>query len=112
MNLSRREKTVLLVLALFGLAGPNAVFLHAAFHHPGQLRDALANPVSLVFIAEAFLLMVLFAWLLGKWTGHLVRDGLVFVALSLAGSMAFSVPAVLWWLARRQRPVSGPADVR
>ena len=88
------ESAVLLIFAVFGLVVPNGIFLLVLFKRPELLLAALANPVALVFILEAFFLMFLVAWLLARaeakksvWMG--------FIALSLIGSMMFSVPLLL-----------------
>lgn len=96
------QERVLLALSILGLTVPNGVFLWVAFLHPGALEAALRNPASAVFIAEAFFLMFLGAWLAGR--AGLRRPGpLAFVALSLAGSLAFSVPLTLWMASRDAR---------
>ncbi len=99
MNLSSKEVTVLRALAIFGLIVPNGVFLYFAFSDTAVFLDALKNPISLVFIAEAFFLMALFAWLL-KRVGVRKSSATVFVAMSLVGSMAFSVPMTLARIAK------------
>jgi Na+/citrate or Na+/malate symporter len=95
ITLSPREATVLAALAGFGLLVPNGVFLWYFFARPETVRSAFANPVALVFIGEAFLLMFLFAWLLGR-LGSRRPTRWSFVGLSLLGSLAFSVPLALW----------------
>ena len=97
--LSGTESGFLLGLALFGLFVPNGIFVWALFAHPDLIRDALVNPVSFVFIAEAFLLMFLFAWLLAK-SGSKAKGGL-FVIGTLIGGMGFSVPLALRAVFRR-----------
>lgn len=92
--LNARESRGFALLALFGLLGPNCVFCYYFFTRPDVVSAALCNPVALVFISEAFLLMFLFAWLLRRMKGAPIGGGL-FILLSLLGSMAFSVPFVL-----------------
>lgn len=100
LSLSDRERSALLCLAIVGLLVPNGLFLYVAATAPHILRDALRNPIACVFIAEAFFLMFLIAWLLAKCGVR--RAGVVaFVLLSLAGSLAFSVPATLSRLGAR-----------
>ncbi len=55
---STQEK-VLLAFAVFGLIVPNGFFLYYASVAPAALHAAFSNPVSLVFITEAFFLMFL-----------------------------------------------------
>jgi hypothetical protein len=100
--LTPREATALAALAVFGLVVPNGIFLWYFFMDHGVVRAAVHNPVALVFIVEAFLLMFLLAWLLRR-SGCTRPTGFVFVVMSLVGSMAFSVPAALW-LAGRKKP--------
>lgn len=92
--LTSREARVLAALAVFGLVVPNGVFLWYFVTSPGLLRAALVNPISLVFLFEAFFLMFLIAWLIRRAGGQR-PSGLGFIVMSLAGSLAFSVPAVL-----------------
>lgn len=100
--LSRLQERFLLVLAIAGFLGPNGVFLYYAAADPGLLREALANPVALVFILEAFALMALFAWLIHQ-RGIRSPGWVAFVVLSLLGSLLCSVPAFLYLASRRGR---------
>ncbi|MCC6737741.1 MAG: hypothetical protein IT452_01740 [Planctomycetia bacterium] len=100
--LTATQERTLLALSILGLLVPNGVFLWVAFARPAALEAALRNPAAAVFIAEAFFLMFLAAWLVGR--AGLRRPGpLAFVALSLAGSLAFSVPLTLWLASRDAR---------
>ena len=99
--LTPREAATLAALAVFGLVVPNGIFLWYFFADHGVVRAALTNPVALVFISEAFLLMFLFAWLLRK-AGSGKPTGFIFILLSLAGSLACSVPLTLWLMCRRE----------
>lgn len=104
ITLTALEARVLAGLAALGLLVPNGIFLYYLFAEPAAVRAALANPVALVFVAEAFFLMFFFAWLLGR-AGVRRPTGRWFVLLSLVGSMAFSVPATIWLLGKsRERP--------
>ena len=95
------EQRLLGVLAVFGLLIPNGVFIYYFLTDASVTRAALTNPISLVFITEAFFLMFLFAWLLKRL--GLTRPGaLAFVIMSLLGSMVFSVPATLWLRGKNQ----------
>lgn len=102
--LTSHEAAVLAALALFGLVVPNGIFLWYFFADFAAVRAAFGNPVALVFIGEALFLMFLLAWVLRR-AGSTKPTGYVFVVLSLAGSMAFSVPASLW-LACRPGPAA------
>jgi hypothetical protein len=97
--LTRREQLALAYFAAFGFLVPNAVFIYYFLTNPELTRAALSNPISLVFVIEAFFLMFLFAWLLRR-LGVRKPGALGFVVMSLLGSMAFSVPATLVLLLR------------
>ena len=101
-------RPVLYVLASIGFFGLNGVFLFYALLHPEVMMAALANPVSLVFVLEAFLLMGVLAWLIG--VGRFGGPGWrLFVVLSIVGSLAFSIPAFLILHLRAARSVSNTA---
>lgn len=95
------ESRILAALAIFGFLVPNGVFIYTVLYNPNAVRVALGNPISLAFITEAFVLMFLVAWLLRR-----IRvgspSGLMFIAMSLLGSLAFSVPATLYLIFRRK----------
>lgn len=98
--LSPAEKAALVVLAIFGALIPNGVFLYYFLTAPEVTQEALSNPISLVFISEAFLLMFVFAWLLRRYA--IKRPGsIAFIVMSLLGSMVFSVPAALYLILRK-----------
>jgi hypothetical protein len=99
---SRGQEKALLALAIFGLIVPNGVFLYFSFIHATALHEALNNPIALVFMTEAFLLMLLFAWLIRQLGFH-SPGWLVFLIMSLVGSLVFSVPAFLYLASRRAR---------
>ncbi|MEO8502590.1 MAG: hypothetical protein ABI609_01725 [Acidobacteriota bacterium] len=97
---SAGERFALWLLAAAGLVGLNGAFIYGLMASPGSLRAALTNPVAVAFILEALVLVVVLAYLLGKW--GLLRIGWVwFVLLSLIGGLAFALPVALLW--RRQR---------
>src|SRR5690606_41790887 len=103
MNLSSKEVTVLKALAVFGFLIPNGLFLYYALWRTSVFITALKNPVPLVSIAEAFLLMILFAWLLRRAGVRKLRPpGLI--VMSLVGRMACSVPATMARIATRPSP--------
>lgn len=93
---------VLYGIAATGLLGINGVFLYFAFFQPDVMMEAFRNPVSVAFIAEAFLLMGVAAWLVAK-TGWQRPGWRAFVVLSIVGSLAFSVPVFLLMHLRKQR---------
>ena len=101
--LTRNEAATLAVLALAGLIVPNGIFIYFAATDPALLRAALANPIAAVFIAEAFFMMFLFAWLIGR-AGIRTPGPFMFIVLSVIGSMAFSVPAAIYLTLKDNRP--------
>ena len=95
------ERRALMLIAGLGLLGMNGAFLYGAFVEPSLMESALRNPVSLAFMAEAFVLMGALAYLLHKW-GVLRLAWGWFVALSLLGSMAFALPVAILWPHRKK----------
>jgi hypothetical protein len=93
-NFNPRERLWLGVLAVAGLVGLNGVFVYSALYHRETVLAALRNPVALAFIVEAFVVMGLVAWLLGRWQRNRLGWGW-FVLLTLIGGLAFGIPAVL-----------------
>lgn len=106
---SRGEKVALVVLGVVGLVALNTVFIYALVFQPDLVVQAHTNPVSAVFIAEAFLLMVFFAYFLRKWGVARLGWGW-FIVLSLLGSMAFAIPVVLLWRRREEKVQPDQAD--
>lgn len=102
--LNRFASPVLVLVAAVGFFGLNGVFLFYALARPEVMIDALANPISVVFMLEAFLLMGFLAWLIAR-TGIRTPSWRLFVVLSLVGSLAFSVPAFVLLLRRKQQPL-------
>lgn len=103
---SARQRAFLLALAVFGAVVPNGLFLYYAALHRQLLIDTLSNPVALVFICEAFALMLLFAWLLHR-SGVRNLSPWRFILFSLLGSMLFSVPFALYRLGGEEQAERG-----
>ncbi|MEP6963256.1 MAG: hypothetical protein ABI995_14340 [Acidobacteriota bacterium] len=100
MTLSAPQRLCLHAVALFGLLGPNGVFLYFAISRRQQFLAAMQNPITLAFLVEAFVVMGLLAvflsWRpLGPWGWK------SFLALSLIGGLGFSVPMIVTLNARR-----------
>lgn len=111
VSYSSRERAALWTLAILGFVGVNGAFLYGALFVPGALAGALSNPVAAAFVLEATLLLVALAYLLTKWgVNGLGRTW--FVVLSLVGSMAFALPAVLLWPSRTDRDAGGATGER
>lgn len=92
MTLSPNQRIALWAVALFGLLGPNGVFLYYTLFRWSDLMAALQNPVTLAFVVEAFLVMGLLAVYFarkprGRWGWK------TFVVLSLIGGLGFAIPA-------------------
>jgi len=99
IDYSPTERFWLCALAAVGFVAVNGAFIYGVLACPGALAAALSNPVSLAFLAEALLMLAALAYLLGRW-GVARLSWRWFLFLSLLGSMAFALPAVLLW--RRQ----------
>jgi hypothetical protein len=93
---------MLLALAVFGFLGPNGVFLYYAFAEPAIFRVAMSNPITLVYVLEAFVLVALFAWFFHR-NGLRSPGWVAFVLMSLIGSLTFSVPAYLYVASRKAK---------
>ena len=63
---SSGERFWLSCLAVLGFVGVNGAFLYGVIR-PEVLAGALSNPVSLAFVVEALLLLIVLAYLLTKW---------------------------------------------
>ena len=98
MQYTRRERICLSMLAVVGFAGLNGVFVWAVLSRPETLTSAFQNPVAAAFMAEAFLLAGVLAYLLARWKVSQVHWGW-FVVLSLVGGIAFALPMVILWSA-------------
>lgn len=99
LSFSQPQRTLLLVMAIFGLVVPNGAFVYLSITRWDLVVSAMTNPIALVFIVEAFALMFLFAWLIHR-QGLKAPGWLAFIIMSLLGSMMFSVPACLWLWSR------------
>jgi hypothetical protein len=108
---TRGEKIALGVVAAIGFL-LNAVAVYSMiFRWDWVMQAHLENPFAAVFIAEAFVLMVFWAYFLRKWGVARLGWGW-FIVLSLLGSMAFAIPVVLLWPKRKGPPPLAPVDDR
>lgn len=108
---SPRERFWLWTVAVVGLVGLNGAFLYGTFFQPGALAEAMANPVSAAFMAEAWILVGLLAYLLSRWgVGRLGWPWLV--VLSLLGGLAFALPVVILWPGKKASngPEGAPSE--
>ena len=98
-----RLRPFLLVMSILGFLTINCPFLYYAFVERETYANAQENGLALLFMAEAFLLMGFFAYLIARLGWR--RPGWIwFVVMSLLGSLAFSIPLFLYLAARRWRP--------
>jgi hypothetical protein len=111
--LTPRQRALLTLVALFGLLGPNGVFVYYVLFRWNDLLAGMRNPVALAFLIEAMVVMVLLAALIalrpvGRWGWK------TFLALSLIGGLAFSIPTFILMNAPRRRDErdTQPAEVR
>lgn len=104
----RPYRPLLWGMAVIGFFGLNGIFLYFALFDPVVMVDALQNPISAVFVLEAFLMLAFVAWLIRL--SELKRPGwLSFIVMTLVGSLAFSVPAwLLLHLRERDNGRVGP----
>lgn len=100
-----RERFWLAALAVFGLVGLNGTFLYGMLFRPDAVAATLTNPIAAAFMLEALLLVGVLAYLLARW-GVIDLHWGWFVALSLAGGIAFALPVVLLWSQRSKRSIT------
>ena len=93
---SATERFWLWMLAAFGFVAVNGTFLYGVFVRPDILAAAQSNPLAMAFVVEALVLVAALAYLLPKWGVTRMWWGW-FVVLSIAGSLAFSLPIALLW---------------
>lgn len=104
ISYSPRERFWLAVLAFIGFAGLNSMFVYGMLARPDAIRSTLSNPVALAFMLEALLLVGVLAYLLARWGVTRLHWGW-FVALSLAGGIAFALPVALLWPGSVKGPI-------
>ncbi len=93
MTLKKLEpmNRLFLWLALVGFFLVNVPFLYFSFLRREVYETAMGNGMALVFMGEAFLLLIFFACFI-HWVGIRKPGWLFFVVMSLLGSLAFSIP--------------------
>jgi len=103
IKINKQLRILLWVVAIIGLFGINGVFIYSLIFSPELVKEAFGNLYAMVFIAEAFILLPLFCFLIGiaklkspNWIGFLV--------ISLLGSMAFSIPiSIILWTREKEQ---------
>ena len=101
MNLEKLKpiRPLLLVAAIFGFLVINGPFLYFALIEKETYSEATNNGMALVFMGEAFLLMFFLAYIIAR-IGWKKPGWIFFIAMSLLGSLAFSIPLQLYLLTR------------
>lgn len=102
---SPAERRWLWTIAVIAFVGVNGAFIYGLVTNPDALAAAWRNPIAGAFMAEAFVMMVVLAWLLTRW-GVSGMSRTWFIVLSLLGSIAFALPVVL--LVRDRQARRGP----
>ena len=98
---SRAERFWLVTSAVVGFVGLNGAFV-VGLTRPGTMMQALTNPISLAFMGDMMIVLVVLAYLLRKWGVSRLGWGW-FVALSFLAGIAFALPIVLLWKKRAPR---------
>ena len=104
---SAGERFWMAALGVFGFLAVNGAFVYGLLFQPDALSTALANPLAAAFIAEALVLVGVFAYLFKRWGVSQLGWGW-FVFLSLLGSMAFAIPIVLLFPRRGEGSAASP----
>lgn len=91
MTISARDRALLSLTAALGLLGPNGVFLYFLAFRRQDFVEGLFHPVAMAFVAEVLLLTAFLAVCIARRSSGRVTWQ-VFVVLSLAGGLLFSIP--------------------
>lgn len=102
----RPLRPLLLIAAILGFLVINCPFLYYALIATEVYLVAMKNGMALVFIAEAFLLVIFFAFLIAKM-GWKKPGWIFFVVMSLLGGLAFSIPLQLYLMAKPDNSEQG-----
>jgi hypothetical protein len=98
----------LLIVALIGNLIPGGLFLYWVINDYSSVSAALADTLAVAFFVDLLMSTFVLAYLFArkplgpiKWPW--------FVALSLLGTLAFSIPLFIWlnWRRARPRPAFG-----
>ena len=108
MEKLRNLRPVFLILAILGFLFINCPFLYFALIEREVYAAGMKNGIALVFIAEAFLLIAFFAFLIAKM-GQKKPGWIFFICMSMLGSLAFSIPLQLYLMTKpnNSEPDSG-----
>ncbi|MEM6645333.1 MAG: hypothetical protein AAF730_03690 [Bacteroidota bacterium] len=101
----RAQRPALWILGALGFLVLNPVFLYFYITDPALWDAAMANPISMVFIVEAFVLLGFGAWFIGR--SKLTKPGwMAFVLLAMVGTLAFALPVFILWHLRKREPAA------
>ncbi|GHB92665.1 hypothetical protein [Cerasicoccus arenae] len=92
-------RPLFLIAAIFGFLAINCPFLYFALIDKETYAVAMGNGMALLFIGEAFLLMLFFAYIIAK-SGCRKPGWFFFIVMSILGSLAFSVPLQLYLMTK------------
>ena len=95
----------LLFASILGFLSINVPFLYIALFNSNIYSVGVSNGLAQVFMAEALLLMLFFAYLIHAF-GWTKPGWFVFIVMSIVGSMAFSVPFYLYLISDPARRTS------
>lgn len=97
MNIEKLQtiRPQLLAAAIAGFLLINCPFLYFALIATEVYSAGMQNGLALIFIAEAFLLTALIAYIIARM-GWKQPGWVFFVGMSLLGSLAFSIPFQLY----------------
>jgi hypothetical protein len=105
MKLTAIQKIILWFAAAIGLFGINGLFIYSMAVRPWEMKDMQTNLYALGFMLEAFILLPLFCYLIA--IAKLKSPGwIIFLVLSLLGSLAFSIPfSILMWSRNAEKKI-------
>jgi hypothetical protein len=85
----------LVLLAVIGLLAPGGLFLYWLLNDYSSLSAALADHMALAFVVDLLMSTFLLAYLFARKPLGPVKWPW-FLALSLVGTLAFSIPLFVW----------------
>ena len=91
----KKYRSLFLVASIVGFLFINLPFLYFAFIGREVYAEAMKNGMTLLFMGEAFLLMLFITFLIAK-SGMKKPGWIFFLCMSLLGSLAFSIPLQLY----------------
>ena len=89
------HRALLLAISVIGFLCINVPFIYIVVFSRDVYNIGMTNGLAQLFMGEAMILMVLFAFLIHR-AGWKTPGWKVFVILSFLGSLAFSVPFFLY----------------